>query len=261
MIVEMLGAPGAGKTSLLPAAREFFDRRGLQAYSVVEAARPAAARTGSGRLAARLLPGRLRSFTLWQIYYACSRRYRSEFRRMYPGLVEGVLSYQRKRPISPYDRRHVVRWFLHLTGAYAFLKASLRPEEVLIIDEGFIHRVVQLFASEVEELQPHRIYAYLDAVPRPDLLIYVAASAGASRQRVFERGVWERFQRKTEADTLRFLERSQQAVEMAAGYLASKGWPMVQISNDGRELENVSLELQGVLAHWAAAYQQDEVAI
>lgn len=259
MIVEMLGAPGAGKTSLLPAAREYFNRRGMRAYSVVEAARPAAARTGAGRLAARLLPTRLRSFVLWQVYYAYSRRFRRLFRRQCPGLVEEVLSYQRSRPISSYDRRHVLRWFLHLTGAYAFLKNSLKSDEVLIIDEGFVHRVVQLFASEVEELQPHRIYTYLDAIPRPDLLIYVTASAGASRQRVFERGVWERFQRKTEADTLRFLERSQAAVEIAAGYLASSGWPLVQVSNDGRELETVRLELQAELAHWAAEYQESEV--
>lgn len=259
MIVEMLGAPGAGKTSLLPAAKEFFNRRGLRAYLVVEAARPAAARTPAGRLAARLPAGRLNRFILWQLYYVYCQRYRREFNRQYSGLVESVVTYQHNRPISGYDRRHVLRWFLHLTGSYAFLKAYLRPDEVLIIDEGFIHRVVQLFASEAEELQPHRIYEYLDAIPRPDLLIYVTASAGASRQRVFERGVWERFQRKSEAETIRFLERSQAAVEIAAGYLASSGWPMIRISNDGRELENVGLELQAELTHWVAADQKDEI--
>ncbi len=256
MIVEMFGAPGAGKTSLLPAAREFFARRGLRAYSVVEAARPAAARTRPGKVVSRLLRGRLRRFALWQVYYAFCRRYRREFRRQHPGLVEGVLSDQRSRPITRYDRRHVLRWFLHLTGAYAFLMAYLEPDEVLILDEGFVHRVVQLFASEAEELQPARIYAYLDSIPRPDLLIYVSATAGAARQRVFERGVWERFQRKSQAATLRFLERSQAAVELAAGYLASNGWPLVQVHNDGQTLDNVGVELQAELANWTVPADQ-----
>jgi hypothetical protein len=102
-------------------------------------------------------------------------------------------------------------------------------------------------------LQPERICAYLDSIPRPDLLIYVSATAGASRQRVFERGIWERFQRKGNAATERFLERAQAAVELTAGYLAGNGWPLIQVQNDGQELDNAGSELQVVLANWTAA--------
>ncbi len=255
MIVEMLGAPGAGKTSLLPAAREFFNRRGLRAWSVVEAARPAAAGTRAGRLAARLLPEPLRGFALWQIFYACSRRCQRDFHRQYPRLVEGVLREQRRRPISGYDRRHVLRWFLHLTGVYSFLRESMDPADVLIIDEGFVHRVVQLFASENEELQPRQVIDYLDAVPRPDLVIFVSAPAGSSRRRVFERGLWPRFQRKSQVETQRFLERAQAAVEIAADHLTRAGWPLIRIDNDGQEIHSVGARLQAELAHWSAAIQ------
>ncbi len=253
MIVEMLGAPGAGKTSLLPAAREFFNRRGLRAWSVVEAARPAAASTRLGRLAARLLPEPLRGFALWQIFYAGSRRCQRDFRRQYPQLVEGVLRDQRRRPISGYDRRHVLRWFLHLTGVYSFLRANMDSTDVLIIDEGFVHRVVQLFASEKEELQPRRIIAYLDAIPRPDLVIIVSAAPEVSRQRVFDRGLWPRFQRKSRAETLSFLERAQAVVEIAADHLTRAGWSLVRIDNDGQEIHSVGSRLQAELAHWSAA--------
>lgn len=253
MIVEMLGSPGAGKTSLIPAAREFFSRQGLKAYNVVEAARPLAARTPLGRLACRWLPEPLKGFILWQIFYAYSRRYRPIFRRHYPQLIDSVLRYQCERPISAYDRRHVMRWFLHLTGAYAFLRTHLKPSEVLIIDEGFVHRVVQLFASEHEEPDVQREMDYLDQIPRPDLVIYVSTPAEVAVRRVFSRGLWERFQRKSQADTLRFLAASQTAVQRAAGYLASKNWPLLQIDNPDQEIDFVGQELQAELASWSAS--------
>lgn len=251
MIVEMLGSPGAGKTSLLPAAREFFNRQGLRAFTVVEAARPLAARTRLGRLVCRWFPEPLKGFLLWKIFYINSRRYQQIFRRHYPRLVESVLGFQSERPISAYDRRHVLRWFLHLTGAYAFLKTHLKPSEVLIFDEGFVHRVVQLFASENEEPDVRREMDYLDQIPRPDLVIYVYAPAEVTTQRVFTRGIWERFQRKSQAETLRFLSASQTAVQRAAGYLASRNWPLLQIDNHDLEIDSAGRELQAELASWS----------
>ena len=54
MIVEFMGLQGSGKTSLLPISIELLKKQGIQARTVVEAARPVAERTLVGKMVSRL---------------------------------------------------------------------------------------------------------------------------------------------------------------------------------------------------------------
>ncbi len=256
MIVEMLGSPGAGKTSLLPAVRDFFISHGLRAYSVVEAARPIAARTQMGRLVSRWLSASLQRPILWQLFYANTRKYQRIFARKYPGLMESVLRFQHQRSISGTDRRHVLRWFIHLTGVVAFMNEYLTSDEVLIIDEGFAHRVVQLFASEMEEPDWRRITEYLNLIPHPDLIVYVSSPGELSMQRVFNRGLWKRFQAKSQDETQRYLENAQAVAQYTAAALVAKDWPLIEVRNSDRSIESAVVELKQALSAWMNGSQK-----
>ena len=168
MIIEFIGAPGAGKTTLMPTVMDFFQEQGLKAYTVVDAARPFAQRTLLGKGIA-LAPATLRRPLLWQVFYRLSAWRRWHFRREHGRLMDHVLNSQVGRPAeADVEKRKVLYWFDHLTGYYEFLRAYARPDEVLVLDEGFVHRVVQLFSSSVEAPNQAQIVAYLDLVPRPD---------------------------------------------------------------------------------------------
>lgn len=232
MIVEFIGAPGAGKTTLMPLVRDHFRALGLQAYPALDAARPFAARTVPGRVAARIPIHRLRRFLLWQIFYAFSRVHRGEFRREHPDLMRAVLDFQARRPIPGSDLHHVLHWFVHHTGVHSFLGARAKPGEVLIYDEGFVHRVVQLFASEDEPLESAPVAAYLDLIPKPDLVIYARASRVICEQRVRERGIWPRFSRKEPGATSRFIRNAHHVVAFAVGHIRSAGWQMIEVVNE-----------------------------
>ncbi len=244
VIVEFIGAPGAGKTVLMPVVGAHFDRLGFQALSVLEAARPFAARTRIGKAVQSLAPGRPRRFLLWQVFYLFSFLHRQNFRRRNPALIGGTLAFQRQRPITAADRHHVLRWFIHLTGTYEFLSAYSRQDEVLVFDEGFVHRVVQLFASENEQPDPARVAAYLDLIPQPDLVIFPSASSATCERRVFERGVWERFRVKERDATSRFIANAHRVVTFAVGYIRSKGWTVIEVDNDNREISASLAALQ-----------------
>lgn len=256
MIVEMLGSPGAGKTSLLPAVRGFFAGQGRRAYSVVEAARPIAARTRPGKFVTHWLPAGLHRPVLWQIFYAYARKYQRTFIRQYPELMESVLSFQNQRPIAEPDRRHVLHWFIHMTGVVAFMSEYLAPNEILILDEGFVHRVVQLFTSENEEPDRRRVADYLGLIPRPDLVVYISSPGDLSVQRVFNRGLWKRFQAKSQAETLRFLANAQAVVQFTAATLSDIGWPLIEVLNSGQSIESSGLELQRALSAWMTSSRE-----
>lgn len=248
LIVEFISTPGAGKTSLLPAVKEFFTGHGRRAWGVIEAARPFAQRTTAGRIVPSLAPASLQGPLLWQVFYQASRMERAKFRSANLELIRSVERFQRERPISPADQAHVMRWFTNLTGQYSFLKAHAANGDVLIFDEGFIHRVVQLFASEAETLEPDRIRSYLDLVPPPDLIIQPQASLETCLVRVHQRGIWERFQERDEGTVRRFMQNAHAAVGIAVEHIAARRWPLVQVDNESQTAAESARQLREKLS-------------
>lgn len=248
MIIEFISTPGAGKTSLRSAVKEFFAERGQHAWGVLEAARPFASRTEAGRLAGSLAPASLRGPLLWQAFYQASRLQRTGFRSEHQALIRSVEDFQRERPIPDADRRHVMGWFTNLTGQYRFLKTHAEKNDVLIFDEGFIHRVVQLFASEAETLDPARIRSYLDLVPVPDLIIQPQASLDTCLERVYRRGIWERFRGRDKVTVRRFMQNAHAAVGIAVEHICARGWPLLQVVNEDRTAAESARQLKTKLS-------------
>jgi len=247
-IIEFISTPGAGKTSLCAAVREFFAERGQRALVVMDASRLFASRTRAGGLVASLAPASLQGPLLWQVFYQASRLNRVGFRSEHRALIQAVEDFQRGRPIPEGDRQHVMGWFTNLIGQYRFLKTHAEKGDVLVFDEGFIHRVVQLFASEAEALNPSRIRSYLDLVPLPDLIIQPQASLETCIERVYHRGIWERFRGRDEAAVRRFMQNAHAAVGIAVEHIAARGWPLLQVVNEGHPAAESARQLKMKLA-------------
>lgn len=234
MIVEFIGTPGAGKTTLMPTVSGAFRENGLKAYSVVEAARPYARRTIPGAVVDHFLPGPWRRPLLWQVFYHLSALHRINFFARRPRLLRQVLSYQRARPEEADIRGgRVLYWFFRQAGYYDFLKAHARPDEVLIFDEGFVHRVVQLFASGVEDPDPESIRAYVAMLPVPDLVISVWAPRAVCERRIHSRGLWERFRSKQPEEVSRFITNAHRIVGITISTIKQNGWPVLEVDNSG----------------------------
>jgi thymidylate kinase len=247
MIIELIGAPGSGKTTVVPYLKELLNEKGYSANAVLDAARPFALKTIPGKLAGAILPGRLKRFVLWQIFYLFAMVNRAEFARKHQSLLNTVLPYQSSRPITVRDRDHVLRWFIHLTGCYQFFTKFIEPDEVLIFDEGFVHRVVQLFSSENEEINFDAITEYLDLIPKPDLVVFIDTPEKVCEERVFSRGLWDRFREKDKQDTIMFLRRAWEIVNFSVENLRRKNWNIVEVQNGDQDVFNVKDQFSNFL--------------
>ncbi len=238
MIIEFIGPPGAGKTTFLSTVIDYFHERDLQAYTVVDAARPFAGRTVGGKLIRHLAPAEWQRPLLWRQFYLQSWFYRFKFMAHHPRLVREVFASQKQRPAEAGVReRKVLPWFFHLLGSYEFLKAQARRDEVLLFDEGFVHRVVQHFASAVETPQKAPVLAYLDLLPQPDLVIFVQAPWEVCERRIYNRGLWQRFQEKEPAEITQFVINAHQIVGWAVEHIKQRGWTMIEVDNGGDNLD------------------------
>jgi hypothetical protein len=249
MIVELIGPPGAGKTTLLPMVAAFFQELGLGAFSAVDAARPCARRTLPGAAVTHLSPQALHRPLLWQVFYRLSTMYRLKFIATHPQLTWRLARLQRQRPAdADVRRRRVSHWFLHHVGTYEFFRTYARPDEVIIFDEGFAHRVVQLFSSSVEVPDAGQIATYLDGVPQPDLLVAVKASRETCEQRIYSRGVWDYLREKAPGEVSQFVANAHLAVNLALNQAREKGWRIVEVDNNTEDLLAARLDLQRQIA-------------
>lgn len=253
MIVELAGPPGAGKTTMLSTALSFLQEQGIAAFTVVEAARPMVRRTAAGRIIYRTTPAVLRHALLWRLFLLLSFIYRMRFIVRRPRLVWHVLRWQWQRPPQARSKeRRVTFWLFRLMGYYEFLQSRLHSEEVLILDEGFLHRVVQLFASDIETPNPSRIRRYAKFIPAPDLAVFILASPATCQERIYGRGLWAAFEGKTVEQVASFVHNAHHATMVALKFSRAQGWPIIEIENDGNDPAQAQDRLQRELGHFLA---------
>jgi Ser/Thr protein kinase RdoA (MazF antagonist) len=258
LIVEFLGTPGAGKTTLMDAVRDILQLEGVRGYSVVEAARPFALRTFPGNIVNLLAPARYRRQLLWQVFYYMSLVYRLKFLHRHRRLVSYVLSSQKRRPPEAAIReRRVLYWFYHLMGYYEFLTAYARPGEALIFDDGFVHRAVHLHASTVETPDPARIKAYIDLIPHPDIVIVPRAPLEVCENRILRRGIWKHFRNKSRDELRQYLASSNQVVKATMDCINAEEWRVIEVENGNGDFTLALEELRKKLMNFPPFKQGD----
>ena len=232
MVIELAGAPGSGKTSLLPSVMAACEAVGLQPYTVEQAARAFILRTAVGRIAGQLPQG-LRRRALWAVFAAGRMAGATLVAIRQPDLVRHIAHTQWRRPAAEVSQRRVIHWYVRMAGAHELLLRLAHRGEAVIVDEGFVHRAVQLHASGSERPTRAQIAPYIACVRPSDLLVVVHAPVAVCQRRVRTRGVWERLRHRSQADVDRFVANAHRAAELAAETARDLGHPMIEIDNTG----------------------------
>jgi hypothetical protein len=232
MIVEFVGTPGAGKTTLATALLALLEERKVAAANVVGAARGHVRRTRPGALLARAAPSPVRDLILWQAFYVLGVVHAVGFAFEHPALVGHAVRSQLRRGLPLRTRIHVLYWFVHLCGRYRFLRTTSSEREVLVLDDGFMQRAVHLFASSFDQPDATRIRAYVDLLPSPDLLVVTMAEWRECERRVRDRGIWRHARYLSDAQLSLYFEHAEQVVEVATRRAHERGWNMSEITTD-----------------------------
>ena len=248
-VIELVGTPGAGKTTLARRLVADLCAAGVPAVTMTEAARTRAARTRVAAVTGRL-PERLAGVVLWQRHLAGARVHAVALGWRRPALVRHVLGTQWRRPgVSWRLRGHALRWWFAHAGRSAFLAAAARPGDLLVVDDGFVHRAAGLHAAPGQPPSDTRVRRYVADVPAPDLLVVVTAAPGTCADRVRDRGPWRH--RVLDAGELdRHLAHADRAVATAVAAARARGWDVIAVDNDGRDLDAVAAELCRAVLAW-----------
>ena len=248
MIIEFLGTSGAGKSTLFPVLIKLLRDDGLPAMSAVEAIHFHMRKTCVGRLVCCLMPPALQGPILWRVFYWFILKFSiAKFAMENSRLTSYVVKSQLHRPIPRRHRWLILSLFFEMAGWYQFLKYRLQQNEALIFDEGFVHRATHIFVSESEPLCAEQIAAYLEWIPRSDLVIWVQAPLDACLARIYSRGLQVRLRNLETSEVTRFLANAEQVVNITAQYLSEIGYNVIQVENNS-DLTTSTSELRRQLS-------------
>lgn len=198
MIVELVGPPGAGKSSLLPATCALLASDGHEALEATAAVDRALRESRLGRRAVRLLDqhaGRSRTAFVdvpYGILFA------NRHRMATAAAARAVL----RSPVPWRHRALIFARFIKVAARWEFLRSRL-GNRAAVFDEGLLHRAVNLFAWRTGSLRSAR--RYLVAVPLPDLAIFVDAPDAIISARLQQRGLPVRLRRQSSSVVDMFL--------------------------------------------------------
>jgi len=212
--IELAGAVGAGKTSLAEPLRELLSARGHEVLTLAEARRRIAT-GGIGRGTSRVAAAR--------------------FIARHPGLVLHAARSLLTAPIAGWHRRHILMLVLRLGAELDLLEARLPPATWVILDEGWLHRSVSLFAWRVPVPGRDEIARYLDRAPLSRIIVLVEAPEEILRARVTDRGLPKRLRGRSAPEAEAFMVRTERVLHQAASSLADdpRGVRLLRVTNDG----------------------------
>jgi hypothetical protein len=213
MIVELVGAPGSGKTTLAVALCRRLGDVGVRALPTGAARRRARRRLRWPRAA---LAGAALAFILG-----------------HPRLVLRVAAGQACRR-APWPQRVVtLRRFLRDAAVHRLLRQTLRAGEAAVLCEGLVQRVIGLHVSVTERARPQAVSRYVAALPAIDGLVLLRAPVALCTRRIGARGLPRRLRGRSPAEVTRFVAHAAEAAELAAAACVARGTPVLSASTAG----------------------------
>jgi hypothetical protein len=230
-IVEMLGLPGSGKTTVRAGLGDQLANLGYRPIGFPQDARELALRGSAGALVRRL-PGSWQRQAGWLVYRVRTGWLTALASLAAPGATLEMIRLQRSRPSQMVRKpRRAGYWYLRHVGDHALFRRTARPGEIWLVDEGSAHRVVSLFTSHLGLEAPEEvIVSYLETAPAPDLVVHVTAPPEMCLDRMTERGVWDWLRPMGTDGLAGFVGAAEQAIDVARRF-AESHWALVEIDN------------------------------
>ncbi|MDJ1007912.1 MAG: hypothetical protein QNJ13_08825 [Paracoccaceae bacterium] len=208
MIVEVIGLPGAGKTTISAEIERQVLAAGGQAAGLRDVA---FRRMQAKRREVRFIRNRPERASMFGAF---------SFRQKHAEVFE-TLSHGRDEELP------TVLWNLELMAQYYFATDGGPGPGLLVVDEGFVHRG----AAHLLERPPEEFDRFVAALPGDFALVYLAlpvdeALARASTRR---RGLNHMWPGRSEGDILRQMERVAAQIARAAALWRHRGCAVIEV--------------------------------
>lgn len=234
MFVEFTGVVGSGKSTISSALRSLLRQGGAPALSPGEAIARCLDRSPLCALVSAVLPPSIARRLIRTLYYRLlDHCYAARFALANPALTWHVVESQRGSPVPWSHRLSILSRVFHVGGRHRFLRDRLRKGELVIADEGLVHRAIELYGWHKAPVDPLRVAAYLQLLPSWSPLVVVRSPVDVSLARATVRGLPKGFRNKGAPAIDLFMTNSAEIAEMARRFWCMAGRRVVEVDNGG----------------------------
>ncbi len=217
--LEIAGPIGAGKSSLVaPLARALRERGAT--------ARPLDTVVSHGRLQ--------RAF--WSFVFGCR----------HPRLVARATRAMLSAPIPWWHRRIIIGLVLGVGGRTLAASRRTANDEWVIVDEGLVHRALNLFAWR-PEAPAREVAGYVAAVPVRGAVVIIEARPEVELQRALQRGLPKRLVGRPPEEVRAFVARAREIVLFSADAMEKRGARIVRADGEAAADEVASFVADALL--------------
>ncbi|MCC6457179.1 MAG: AAA family ATPase [Caldilineaceae bacterium] len=228
MIIEFVGLPGSGKTTLYD---KVLDK--LAPYANVLSSTAVRERCVRGQpgLPWAKLTAHLNTLTTFRMIY-----------------LSGLLHIWRGyRPLA--DKIAATKRFAVTLDNYAYLHRQGSSSEWVIFDEGIAQRAFMVMVDAEKAIPRHAIQQYALAMPKPDVLIYLAMPPRVAAERVRERprGITKRLRGLSSDRLTGVMQEAQEMLDALVTCLEVASENAITVVRlDANDLDLAAIELD----HW-----------
>lgn len=262
--IELFGQVGAGKSTVARAIRRHLREAGYEPVDMKSALHRCLARTWWGRLFGRIAPAKARRRLLKAIYSrGLHPLYSLRLALTNPRLFGAVMRAQLGNGLPWWHKRRIWRLFFNQSNGLAFVSGRLDEDEILLLEEGALHRAINLFSWHKDGLRFDLVDQYLEHLPALDLVVRVDAPQESCWQRSQARGLPRRLRQKDDDTKALFFENAGRIVARISAHLAVSGRPAIVVDNGGQrgDFESaLGVALRQALADLDAAAAQNVAA-
>jgi Ser/Thr protein kinase RdoA (MazF antagonist) len=202
MIVELLGPIGAGKSAIANALPAALRERGVAASPIREMARFERPAT-----------------LLWDLRFVLG----------HPRLAWQALRAVTGSPIPWWHRRLILGLVIGAGGQAQRVRRAAR-RHVVIVDEGLVHRSVNLFAWHATP-PADAVQRYVERVPTDGVLVYVDASPTTAKRRTDARGWPKRLVGRSPEELAAFAANARKVTTLAIDVAEQRGSRVIRVKN------------------------------
>lgn len=233
--VEIAGIPGSGKTSVVNSFVGSRFNSSLRYYSYRQVALQVLqnARNRLGAALVEVLPAGLQNRLLYQ-FLLSSRIGRAALCRAVANHAELAVKIfdNIAKEENTVHQQLLASWLTHLLTCYQLAVESLGQDQCLMLDEGFVGRVITLFGFHDGMDFGDGLGEYLPKIPPVDILFVVETPVEVCLDRMSRRGFPKRLTDLDQVKRRSILRQCETCIEKAADFLASGGTRVVRISGE-----------------------------
>ena len=237
--IEFFGLPGAGKSTFADHVVHtlFAQQRGVfHRWNAKQALMQRMVQSRSGMLwrGLSLLIKCGFQEPLVRVLWGQSRYvFLLSFLQTYPDLIRQVVEYASSiHPQPDMDSQTLVTWFCDVACVYQAARQWLRPQEILLWEEGFCQQVYYLIvAFRQAGLDERKIAAYLQLIPKPDAAVLLLADPNQCEARMHSRskGIANHLRMLSPAERIAVLEQRFQTYLVVAQELEARNVTVIRL--------------------------------